>query len=56
LWGFHKKTIGQQIYFNGHEREDVQEYHKKWVIRMMNYQKKMEQYDGDEMENVIPPE
>ncbi|CAG8849338.1 15166_t:CDS:2, partial [Gigaspora margarita] len=40
----------------GHEREDVQEYRKKWVIRMMNYQKKMEQYDGDEMENVIPPE
>ncbi|CAG8742330.1 11245_t:CDS:2, partial [Gigaspora rosea] len=45
LWGFHKKTIGQQIYFNGHEQEDVQEYRKKWSIRMMNYQKKMEQYD-----------
>ncbi|CAG8757450.1 5274_t:CDS:1, partial [Cetraspora pellucida] len=44
------------IYFDGHEREDVQEYRKEWAIRMMNYQKKMEQYDGDEMENVIPPE
>ncbi|RIB29335.1 hypothetical protein C2G38_1924544, partial [Gigaspora rosea] len=52
LWGFHKKTV----YFDGHEREDVQEYRKGWAMRMMNYQKKMEQYDGDEMENVIPPE
>ncbi|CAG8779070.1 43412_t:CDS:2 [Gigaspora margarita] len=56
LWGFHKKTIGQQVYFNGHEREDVREYRKKWAMRMINYQKKMEQYDSDEMENVIPPE
>ncbi|CAG8625417.1 25176_t:CDS:2, partial [Gigaspora rosea] len=44
------------VYFDGHEREDVQEYRKGWAMRMMNYQKKMEQYDGDEMENVIPPE
>ncbi|KAF0556083.1 hypothetical protein F8M41_016288 [Gigaspora margarita] len=56
LWGFHKKTVGQQVYFDGHEREDVREYRKGWAMRMMNYQKKMEQYDGDEMENVIPPE
>ncbi|CAG8772484.1 22301_t:CDS:2, partial [Gigaspora rosea] len=34
----------------------MQEYRKKWAIRMMNYWKKMKQYDGDEMENVIPPE
>ncbi|CAG8616986.1 16706_t:CDS:2, partial [Cetraspora pellucida] len=56
LWGFHKKTIGQQIYFDGHEREDVKEYRKEWASRMMNYRKKMEQYNGDEMEIVIPPE
>ncbi|CAG8728056.1 15144_t:CDS:2, partial [Gigaspora rosea] len=27
-----------------------------WAMRMMNYQKKIEQYDGDKMENVIPLE
>ncbi|CAG8844302.1 39365_t:CDS:2, partial [Gigaspora margarita] len=48
------KSLG--VYFDGYEQEDVQEYRKKWAIRMMNYQKKMEQYDRDEMENVIPPE
>ncbi|CAG8850417.1 38721_t:CDS:1, partial [Gigaspora margarita] len=31
-------------------------YCKGWAIRMMNYQKKIEQYDGDKIENVIPPE
>ncbi|CAG8816810.1 24223_t:CDS:1, partial [Gigaspora rosea] len=36
--------------------EDVQEYRKGWAMRIMNYQEKMEQYDGDEMENIIPPE
>ncbi|CAG8778416.1 3058_t:CDS:10 [Gigaspora margarita] len=60
-WGFHKKTIGQQWVFrlgrsSGHSGKNVQEYRKKWAIRMMNYRKKMEQYNGDEMENVIPPE
>ncbi|CAG8808882.1 15560_t:CDS:2, partial [Racocetra fulgida] len=34
----------------------MREYRKGWAMRMMNYQKKMEQYDGDEMENIIPPE
>ncbi|CAG8857669.1 26593_t:CDS:2, partial [Gigaspora margarita] len=56
LWGFRKRAIGQQIYFDGHEREDVQEYHKSWAPRMINYRKKMDQYCGDEIEIVIPPE
>lgn len=54
--GFHKKSIGQEVYFDGHEREDVKEYRKEWALRMMNRQKKMEQYSGDEMEITIPPE
>ncbi|CAG8484505.1 30080_t:CDS:2 [Gigaspora margarita] len=48
------KLLG--IYFDGYERKDVREYYKGWAIRMINYQKKMEQYDSDEMENVIPLE
>ncbi|CAG8753191.1 4912_t:CDS:10 [Cetraspora pellucida] len=44
-----------QIYFDGHEWEDVKEYRKEWASRMMNYRKKMKQYNGDEMEIVIPP-
>ncbi|CAG8691771.1 24593_t:CDS:2 [Gigaspora margarita] len=56
LWGFHKRAIGQQVYFDGHEREDVQEYCKSWAPRMINYRKKMDQYCGDEMKIVIPPE
>ncbi|CAG8814638.1 26387_t:CDS:2, partial [Gigaspora margarita] len=29
------------------------EYYREWAIRMINYQIKMDQYDGDEMENSI---
>ncbi|CAG8601213.1 90_t:CDS:2, partial [Scutellospora calospora] len=53
---FHKRAVEQQVYFDGHEREDVQEYRKSWAPRMINYRKKMDQYCGDEMEIVIPPE
>ncbi|CAG8844902.1 45311_t:CDS:2, partial [Gigaspora margarita] len=28
LWGFHKKTVEQQVYFNRHEWKDVREYRK----------------------------
>ncbi|CAG8459328.1 19435_t:CDS:2, partial [Racocetra persica] len=48
------KLLG--VYFDRYKHEDVREYHKEWVMRMMNYQKKIEQYDGNKMENVIPPE
>ncbi|CAG8736523.1 18106_t:CDS:2, partial [Gigaspora rosea] len=56
LWGFRNRAIEQQVYFDGHEREDVKEYRKSWASRMINYRKKMDQYCGNEMEIVIPPE
>ncbi|CAG8855513.1 24430_t:CDS:2, partial [Gigaspora margarita] len=50
------KLLGVPVYFDGHEREDVQEYRKSWASRIINYRKKMDQYCGDEMEIVILPE
>ena len=55
IWGFRNRQSGQQIYFDGHEREDVQEYQKDWTSRMMEYRKKAKEFEGEEMEVVIEP-
>ncbi|CAG8843988.1 26898_t:CDS:2, partial [Gigaspora margarita] len=49
-------TISEKPHKNLCTYGNMKEYQKKWSIRMMNYQKKIEQYDGDDMENVISPE
>jgi len=50
-WGFRLKAHTKEVYFDGHEREDVQENRKDWVERMLEYEKKMSQFvDGEERE------
>ncbi|CAG8624062.1 18131_t:CDS:2 [Gigaspora rosea] len=50
-------TISDQtVYFDGHERDDIKKYRIEWALRMVNYQKSMEDYSGDEMEIIILPE
>ncbi|KAG5458180.1 MAG: hypothetical protein BJ554DRAFT_1646, partial [Olpidium bornovanus] len=36
FWGFKKRTAGQQIYFDGHERLDVIGYRKEWAKKMLD--------------------
>lgn len=44
------------MYLDGHERADVVDYRKKFLLRMDEYQKRMPVYVGDEMETTILPE
>jgi hypothetical protein len=46
-WGYQFRRQGQNIYFDGHEREDVLIYRKNWAQRMMNYRALMRDYDGN---------
>ena len=43
-------------YFDGHERADVVEYRKMFLLRMEGYQRRMPIYVGDEMETRIMAE
>ena len=45
----------QQIYYDGHERPDVVKYREAWTRRMLQYAKRRETWEGEEMEIVIPP-
>ena len=49
-------TTKKGTYLDGHERADVVEYRKKFLLRMDEYQKRMPIYIGDDMETVIIPE
>lgn len=42
-----------QVYYDGHEREDVVQYRKEWTKRMLAYSEKMRRYEGDNMEQEI---
>ena len=54
-WGFKFRRASKDIYYDGHEREDVVAYHKLWSKRMVEYKKCMEVYQVDCVENVIQP-
>lgn len=42
-------------YIDGHERPDVVDYRNIFVTDMEKWQRRMEHYDGDQMENVVAP-
>ena len=46
-----KKT---EIYFNGYEREDVVEYKKESLDKMLIYEKFMPIFEGENMKRVDP--
>lgn len=37
-------SILKQVYYDGHEREDVKKYRKAWAARMIHYHQKMKKY------------
>lgn len=41
-------------YVDGHERHDVVEHRSRFVVQMETWQQRMESYDGDDMEIVVP--
>jgi hypothetical protein len=43
-------------YLDGHERADVVQYRKKFLLRIEDYRKRMPIYAGDDMETRILPE
>ena len=44
-------------YTDGHNREDIVEYRDKvFLPRMLSYERRMQEYSGDEMDTVIRPE
>lgn len=45
-WGYQYRKNKKQIFFDGHEREDVVEYRNSWSKRMMKYMKRSDFYDG----------
>ena len=53
--GFHHAIVRKGIYVDGHERADVVQYRKKFVLKMHELQKRMRRFTGVEMENETPP-
>lgn len=43
-WGYSYRKNNKDVYYNGHEREDVVEYRQEWSSRMMAYKRLMEAY------------
>ena len=55
LWGFSLRSSGQQVYFDGHEREDVVAYRNAWAARMVEFRNYITEWEGDDMSIEIPP-
>jgi len=53
-WGFSYSAYSKDVYYDGHEREDVIEYRKGWVNRMLDLEKRMDIFEGEEMKIVAP--
>jgi transposase len=55
--GFKLKSMTKGYYTDGHNREDVAEYRDEvFLPRMLEYERRMEDYTGEDMSTVIAPE
>jgi hypothetical protein len=52
--GFSFEKFKKDIYYDGHEREDVVEYRLKWAKQMVEYEKRMITYDPYTFEEQPP--
>ncbi|KAI8327525.1 hypothetical protein BC941DRAFT_364787 [Chlamydoabsidia padenii] len=55
-WGYSHKRNSKDVYFDGHDREDVVVYRGEWTKRMMEYKVRMESYDPEDVTMVTEPE
>lgn len=54
--GFRPKLQTKGYYTDGHNRADVTEYRDNvFLPRMVDYERRMVDYSGDNMDNIIPP-
>lgn len=54
-WGYQYRKNKREIFFDDHEREDVVAYRNVWSQRMVEYMGRSDFYEGDQLENVVPP-
>ena len=54
-WGYMYRKNKKDIYFDGHEREDVVKYRQEWSKRMVTYMEKMDFFSGENEESVLEP-
>jgi hypothetical protein len=52
--GFFMKDVKKGLYFDGHEREDVVEYRKKFLERLQNLCNLMSVFEGEDMIEIEP--
>ena len=52
ILGYHYQQQKQGIYYDEHEREDVIEYQKVFLSKMIELEKYMATYKGDDMEKI----
>ena len=53
--GWDYKDHSKNIYFDGHERDDVIAYRNQFLEQMANLRPRMAVYEGENMKQVIPP-
>ncbi|SAM00085.1 hypothetical protein [Absidia glauca] len=51
-WGYKYRQSNKDVFYDGHELEDVVAYRLDWAKRMMEHKKRMDGYLGDEEEIV----
>lgn len=57
LLGFKKQHHKKGVYYDGHDREDVQDFlHKEFIPALDEIERRRRHYFGDDMEEVIMPE
>ena len=54
-WGYSYRKQGKDVYYDGHERQDVVAYRYDWACRMVALRRRMETYDIDDVTIVVPP-
>ena len=53
--GWDYKDHSKNIYFDGHERDDVVTYRNQFINQMINLRPRFTVYEGEDMEKIIPP-
>ncbi|OAD80600.1 hypothetical protein PHYBLDRAFT_161239 [Phycomyces blakesleeanus NRRL 1555(-)] len=54
-WGYVHRKNNQDVYYDGHERQDVVQYCHAWATRMMGYKQCMSDFTGEDEEIEVTP-
>ncbi|OAD72392.1 hypothetical protein PHYBLDRAFT_169524 [Phycomyces blakesleeanus NRRL 1555(-)] len=54
-WGYVHRKNNQDVYYDGHERQDVVQYCHAWAMRMMGYKQCMSDFTGEDEEIEVTP-